>query len=1238
MRENWRRIEKKINADPLLVSSIVNSCHLAETMIDNECMHFVCVTKKFANSHFLKRYSIKPRPLHGVNGNTEEFVDEVARAEMNIEGIKFVAWMYVMKHCAEHDMILEKPFLKQMRVRLNPDENDMSSKLEFLNFDVVVREDDYKKKHADIREIFAIYFHRITQKTKHKNHQFEVFAVSLVDIDKTLRKLDTKTLTDLRKLLPKHYHEFLDVFDVKVADKRLSLREPDVDMKINLVEKDEKGNPTKIPWGPLYSMFRDELLILRKTLTSLLDKGFIRVSKSPAAAPVLFAKKPGEGLRFCVDYRALNRITRKDRYPLPLINETLQRVGRARWFTKLDIVQAFHQIRIAEREEWKTAFRTRYGLFEWLVTPFELANAPSTFQRYINWLLRDFLDDFVSAYIDDILIFTEGSLSEHREHVRKVFRCLREAGLKVEIDKCEFETVSTKYLGFLIEAGKGVKMDPEKVKAIQEWKPPTTVKGLRGFIGFANFYRRFIRRFSDIVAPLTDLTKKDVQYRWTPQANDAFEKLKDMFAKGPVLLQFSPDRETVIETDSSGYVVGGALMQYDDDGLLRPCAFFSKKNLPAECNYEIHDKELLAIVRCLKEWSAELRSVPRFQIITDHKSLEYFMTSRQLTERQIRWAELLSKFDFVLIFRPGKLNHVADALSRRDQDLPADASDERLEYRKKQLISPEMMDPYSVPEDSIRAFPAVTAALDEDKNDDDDTSQPTGGIPLEEQWETAKEMDPAYVEIEKAVKERAPRFPAHLRLHVSISECTMDNDELRWRGRRWVPDYEPLRTRIVQEMHDSTLSGHPGREVLSALVARQFFWPEYTRFVKRFVRNCDLCHAENSWRERRQELLKPLSVPTRIWREISVDFIVELPFSDDCKNLMVMTDRLGKDVILIPMKNIDADASAWAFVQHVFRRHGFPDAIVSNRDTQFVNLMWKRVCQLLRIHRRLSTAYHPQTDGSTERMNQNIETYIRKFTNYAQSDWVRLLPMMELSINNRDLSSTNVSPFFLEHGYNVDLLQLAETPRDVTENARTPVQKGELIVKKLADAVEWAQMSMAAAQQDQEEHANRRRGPSRQYNVGDKVWLNLRHISTDRPSEKLDFKHAKYTIKAVIDPLTYRLDTPPGIHNVFHVDRLHFASDDPLSSQRQTDYQPAAIVNDEGEEEYEVDEIVNHRYNRRTRRDEVLVRWTGYHDLCWESRSALDETAALDRYEARLASERFASNRPRRRRRRGGVM
>ena len=241
-----------------------------------------------------------------------------------------------------------------------------------------------------------------------------------------------------------------------------------------------------------------------------------------------------------------------------------------------------------------------------------------------------------------------------------------DVGLQLDIDKCEFEVQSTKYLGFIIKAGKGLRMDPDKVKAISEQELPTLVKGVRSFLGFANFYRKFIRSYSDLVRPLTDLTHKDKKFFWNAKAEEAFRKLKEIFVSALGLAQFDYNRPTRIETDSLGQCIGGTLIQLNDQGLQVPCAFFLKKNNSAKCNYKIHNKEMLAIVRCLEEWDSELRGVEEFEIHTDHKNLEYFMTTRKLTKRQMRWSLILSRFNFKIVHIPGRTNKRADALSQRD--------------------------------------------------------------------------------------------------------------------------------------------------------------------------------------------------------------------------------------------------------------------------------------------------------------------------------------------------------------------------------------------------------------------------------------------------------------------------------------------------------------------------------------------------------------------------------------------
>ena len=378
-------------------------------------------------------------------------------------------------------------------------------------------DDPSKLDTLDIRMIGATPLARLAKKPEHT-----IFAVTMADIEKALAP---KKHTDPAAKVPVDHHKHLDVFSRKEADK-LAEHRP-YDHKIVLEEGKQPG------FGPLYGMSRNELQVLQKYLNEMLSKGFIRASSSPVAAPVIFVKKPGGGLRFCVDYRALNAITIKNRYPLPLIQETLNRLSKARYYTKLDLIHAFNRLRIAKGDEWLTAFRTRYGLFEYLVTPFGLANAPSSFQHFVNDTLRPYLDVFCTAYIDDILVYSN-NLAEHRKHVDLVLEALKGAGLQLDVDKCEFHKTEVLYLGLVISTD-GVRMDPKKIEAIINWQEPKNVKDVRAFIGFANFYRRFIDNFSALVLPLVALTRKDKAFIFDKECKKAFAYLKVMFTTVPVL-------------------------------------------------------------------------------------------------------------------------------------------------------------------------------------------------------------------------------------------------------------------------------------------------------------------------------------------------------------------------------------------------------------------------------------------------------------------------------------------------------------------------------------------------------------------------------------------------------------------------------------------------------------------------------------------------------------------------------
>jgi transposase InsO family protein len=642
-------------------------------------------------------------------------------------------------------------------------------------------------------------------------------------------------------------------------------------------------------------------------------------------------------------------------------------------------------------------------LYEWNVTPFGLTGAPATFQRYINRTLQEYLDDFVSAYVDDIIIYSSGSLEDHQRKVGQVLQKLQDAGLQCDIGKSEFEQDSVKYLGFIVRAGKGIHVDPKKVTAIREWEAPKSVRDIRSFLGFANFYRPFIPRFADLSAPLTRLIRKDALFSWNDDCQRAFEELKDLFINAPILAHLKEDRETVVEADASGWATGAVLSQYGSDGQLRPYAYLSQKLSPAESNYEIHDKELLAIIRALREWRPELKMVPRFTIVTDHKNLRYFGKAQHLNERQMRWADVLTEFNYELKYRPGKLAARPDALSRRSQDTPQHITDERLSNRfqillKKVQVKTGRLNLQTVEEadfeKEIQLF-----------------EEPT----LQQEWKNARSTDQGYQKICEAVVKGDRRIAAETHVKTSLSECHLDERGLLcFRKRIWVPDSETLRTGIIQKIHDSHVTAHPGRDATYAILSRRFFWPGAAKDVRRFLRNCTVCGRSTVWRDTKHGLLKPLPIPQRIWAELSMDFITELPPTAHrgATNLMVITDRLTKSVILVSMVETTAERVADAFFTHFYMHHGLPRAITSDRGPQFVGAFWRIICEKLSIQRRLTTAFHPQSDGATERANQEVERILRAFTTYTQDDWDTLLPIVATAINNRNASATGLSPFF----------------------------------------------------------------------------------------------------------------------------------------------------------------------------------------------------------------------------------
>ena len=462
--------------------------------------------------------------------------------------------------------------------------------------------------------------------------------------------------------VPDVYHDLSAVFSKESASV-LPPHRP-YDCAIDLLP----GAP--LPKSRLYNLSQPEKESMKKYISDSLASGLIRPSSSPVAAGFFFVGKKDGSLRPCIDYRQLNDITVKNKYPLPLISSTFEPLAKARVFTKLDLRNAYHLVRIREGDEWKTAFNTHLGHFEYLVMPFGLTNAPAVFQALVNDVLRDLINNTVVVFLDDILIFSE-SLADHVTHVRIVLRRLLENRLFVKAEKCTFHASSVEFLGHVISSG-AVQADQKKVQAVKDWPQPTDRTQLRRFLGFANFYRKFIQNFSNIAAPLNALTSTTTSFQWSAAAEDAFQKLKNQFTSAPVLSMPDPQRQFVLEVDASDSGVGAVLSQRDpEDGLLHPCAFYSRRLSPAEKNYDVGNKELLAVHDALREWRHWLEGATHpFLVVTDHKNLVYLKAARRLNPRQSRWALFFTRFNFTVTYKPGTLNVRADALSRQ-HDAPA---------------------------------------------------------------------------------------------------------------------------------------------------------------------------------------------------------------------------------------------------------------------------------------------------------------------------------------------------------------------------------------------------------------------------------------------------------------------------------------------------------------------------------------------------------------------------------------
>jgi hypothetical protein len=980
-----------------------------------------------------------------------------------------------------------------------------------------------------------------------------IFTVTISNSDSATGFAANAEPTDLSGI-PEDYQEFADVFS-KEQSSSLPPHRP-YDLKIDLEEGAEP------PIGRMYSLSETEMTALRQFLDENLNNGFVRPSNSSHGAPILFVKKKDGSLRLCVDFRGLNKLSKKDRYPLPLISDLLDSPGKARIYTKIDLRHAYHLVRIREGDEWKTTFRTKYGSFEWLVMPFGLSNAPGAFQRFMNDIFADMLDVSVVVYLDDILIYSSDKAT-HRKQVKEVLRRLRKHGLYANPKKCEFDRESVEYLGYILSPA-GLTMASDKVQTIQDWPEPRRVKDIQSFLGFANFYRRFIYNFSDITVPLTRLTRKHVPFIFGNKERDAFNYLKSAFASAPILTHWIPDRPIIVETDASDYALAAILSIELENGEIHPVAFHSRSFNPTELNYDVHDKELFAIFEGFRIWRHYLDgSALPVDVVTDHKNLEYFSTTKILNRRQARWAEYLCQFNLVIRFRPGKLGAKPDALTRRWDVYAKEGVND---YAK---VNPHNFRPVFTQEQlsaSLRASSLISAAF---------------------RGATIMDVEQLHSDI-RAGYDSDP-ITANQLPQPSDPKWTVSDGLLLQNDRIYIPDVADLRLRVLKNKHDHPLAGHFGQNKTMELIRREYVWPSMRNFVKDYCNSCTTCKRSKTPRHKPYGLLKQLPIPTRPWDSISMDFIEHLPPSSGYTSILVIVERLTKQGIFIPTHDTITSAQlAELFVLYVFSKHGVPGHVTSDRGSEFVSHFFRSLGKALDMNLHFTSGYHPEGDGQTERVNQTLEQYIRCYCNYQQDNWSTLLPIAEFAYNNATNETTGTSPFFANKGYHPNLTVHPE--RDMASS------RAREFAVDLEELHETLKLHIRDSQERYRKYADNRRMPPPDFKIGDKAFVKAQFFRTTRPSKKLSEKNlGPYEIIAQPSSLSYTLRLPPAfraVHPVYHVSMLDTA---PVSNIPNRTNDPPPPVEIEGEVEYEIAEILDTKLDRRRRCKLLyLVRWAGY--------------------------------------------
>ena len=837
---------------------------------------------------------------------------------------------------------------------------------------------------------------------------------------------------------------------------------------------------------------------VRQHLQEMLDLGVIRKSESPYSSNVVLVRKPDGRIRFCIDFRRLNQITIKDAYALPRIDQTLDALNGAQWFSKLDLRSGFWQVDLAEEDKHKTAFSVgNLGFYECNRMPMGLANSPATFQRLMESCMGEAHLTNCLIFFDDILVFSK-TLEEHFRRLDLVLEKIEDAGLKIRLDKTELLQRSVKYLGHVVSAD-GVHTDPDKVRCVQEWPVPKNIKELQSFLGFCGFYRRFCKDFSKIARPLHDLTAgqnnhrkgkksnvKPPKFIWEEKHQKAFEELKSLLASAPVLAYADPQKPFIVHTDASSEGLGAVLLQ-NQDGLERVVAYASRGLNPAERHYAAHKLEFLALKWAVTDKFHDYLYGNTFVVKTDNNPLTYVLTTAKLDAAGHRWIAELANYNFSLEYKSGKTNLDADALSR----IPW--QNERSTMAEDVVIATLQGKQFSTSLSETIFIGQQTA--------DVDTEPKTTGLHGSPDWKKEQLKDESLSEVIEHLKDKQSKVTSKegmllLRNNLELRDgilyrCRTDKEEKVLQ--LVVPS--AYRKDALHGVHDEV--GHLGIDRSTELLRERFYWPGMASDMKEHIKNCPRCIRRKSLDPKAPLMSIRTSEPLEL---VCIDYLSLEPSKGGIENLLVITDHFTKFSKAIPTPNQTAKTTAKALYEQFFVTYGFPARLHSDQGRNFESRIIQELCQITGVEKSRTTPYHAMGNGQCERFNRTLLGMLGTLEPKQKSNWKAHVAPLVHAYNCTQHDTTGYSPHYLMFGRHPRLpvdLRFGTQPR--TPLTPTPsTDYAQDLQKRLQTAFETVQRQTAAAQKNQKKYYDRiLRGSKVQ--TGDRVLV--RNVT---PQGKLD--------------------------------------------------------------------------------------------------------------------------------------